>query len=148
MKKNLEANLENTYSEQNEMIAQFVGAKKQYGKYDLYSVPCMNNVFADVESDDPDAKHYYASDEMKFHSSWDWIMAAVEVINSMKDEWGNHYHFQLGNGYVWVEHNIGDRIFFSGNEIGHRDEPMILKVFRGVVAFIEWYKTKQMQNHD
>ncbi len=81
--------------------------------------------------------------KMRFHSDWNWLMEVVEKINSLTDEYGNNYNFIIGNGYVYVDPHIGDRIFFSGNDIGHRDESMIEKVYRGVVTFIKWYKNNK-----
>jgi len=48
----------------------------------------------------------------------------------------------IGNGYVWVDPHIGDRIFFSGNTSEDMEEPMISKVYRGVLAFINHPKSK------
>ena len=75
--------------------------------------------------------------EDTYSKSWDWLMPVVEKINNTcSDKYGNYYDFQIGNGYVWVDPHIGDRIFFSGNDINHKDEPMKSKVYRGVVEFI------------
>ena len=46
--------------------------------YDLYSVSELSDVFAHIESDDLDAKHFFTPDEMKYHTSWDWLMPVVE----------------------------------------------------------------------
>jgi len=32
----------------------------------------------DVDSDDENAQHFYTPDEMKYHTSWDWLMPVVE----------------------------------------------------------------------
>lgn len=81
--------------------------------------------------------------EIEYHSSWEWLMLVVDRINNTCDGYGNHYDFQIGNGYVWVDPHIGDRIFFSGNDINYKDESMRSKVYRGVVEFIKWYNKKQ-----
>ena len=77
------------------------------------------------------------AEELHFHTSWDWLMPVVEKINSLTDEFGNTNDFTIGNGYVWVDPHIGDRIFFSGNDHEYKKEPMISKVYRGAVKFIE-----------
>ena len=74
-----------------------------------------------------------------YHTSWDWLMPVVERINLTADEWGNTNDLTIGNGYVWVDPHIGDRIFFSGNNPEDKKEPMISKVYRGAVKFIEQY---------
>ena len=81
-------------------------------------------------------------EDMQFHTSWDWLMPVVEKINNTTDEFGNEMDFQIGNGFVWVDHPIGNRIYFSGNEIDHKKEPMIDKVYKAVVEFIQWYNQK------
>ena len=82
-------------------------------------------------------RYYYADDEgMEFHTSWDWLMPVVEKINDLTDDWGNTNDFTIGNRFVWVDPHIGDRIFFSGNNPEDKKEPMISKVYRGVLAFI------------
>ena len=79
------------------------------------------------------------AEELHFHTSWDWLMPVVEKINNTTDEFGNEMDFQIGNGFVWVDHPIGNRIYFSGNEIDHKKEPMIDKVYKAVVEFIKEY---------
>lgn len=136
-----------TTSKKNELIAEFMGAQiydvttDRDEEYDLFTCSAMSDIFAHIDSEDVHEQHYFSPSEMKFDTSWDWLMPVVEKINNTKDKWGNHFDFSIGNGYVWVDPYIGDRIFFSGNEIGHRQEPMIAKVYRGVVAFIQWYET-------
>ena len=89
----------------------------------------------------------FSETELNYNSDWNCLMEVVEKINEMTDEFGNQYDFHISNGYVWVDPHIGGRIFFSGNEIGHREEPMIQKVFRGVVEFIKWYNDESRKNN-
>lgn len=111
--------------ESNKLIAEFMGIETD-----------ENGMYRYTTSVDD-----YATDDLSyFEYSWDWLMPVVEKINNTcSDKYGNHYDFQIGNGYVWVDPHIGDRIFFSSNDINHKDEPMRSKVYRGVVEFIEWY---------
>ncbi len=125
----------------NKLIAEFMGAKLLVlggsTEYEMYGV-------LDCIEDGANEKHYFIDDEMMFHESWDWLMPVVERINNThSDNYGNHYSFQIGNGFVWVEPHMGSRIFFSGNDIDHKDEPMISKVYRGVVEFIKQYNDEQ-----
>lgn len=86
----------------------------------------------------PDSGEYVLPDELEFEHSLNCIFMAVNKINNLTDEHGNPFNFTIGNGYVWIDQYIGDRIYFSGNDIGHRAEPMIDKIYRGVIKFIEW----------
>jgi len=87
-------------------------------------------------------------DELRYHTSWDWLMPVVEKINDLTDDWGNTNEFTIGNRFVWVDPHIGDRIFFSGNNPEDKKEPMISKVYRGAVKFIEQYTITQNQDDE
>ena len=131
----------------NKLIAEFMGAvgtpKYNPTEWDVYITGGL-----DVDSDNENAQHFYTPDEMKYHTSWDWLMPVVEKINLTTDEWGNTNDFTIGNGFVWVDPHIGDRIFFSGNNPEDKKEPMISKVYRGAVKFIEQYTIAQNQDND
>jgi hypothetical protein len=113
--------------EGNILIAEFLGYKVQ-----------TEDEFNSLADDDSET-NIVVLEWLDYHKNWNRLMPIVEKINSMKDEYGNLFEFKIGNGYVWVDPSVSDRIFFSGNDIGHRDEPMIDKVYRGVVAFVKWY---------
>ena len=101
-----------------------------------------NKLIAKFMGAEPDKKTFFlkGKEVYFYHTSWDWLMPVVERINNThSDNYGNHYSFQIGNGFVWVDPHMGSRIFFSGNDIDHKDEPMISKVYRGVVEFIKEY---------
>jgi hypothetical protein len=91
-------------------------------------------------------KDEFHIDEMLYDTSWDWLMPVVEKINDLTDDWGNTNDFTIGNRFVWVDPHIGDRIFFSGNNPEDKKEPMISKVYRGAVKFIEQYTITQNQD--
>jgi len=65
--------------EDNKLIAEFMGAigtpKYNPTEWDIYITGCL-----DVDSDDENAKHFYTPEEMKYHTSWDWLMPVVEKI--------------------------------------------------------------------
>ena len=69
----------------NKLIAEFMGAvgtpKYNPTEWDVYITGCL-----DVDSDDEKAQHFYTPDEMKYHTSWDWLMPVVRKISSMCDE--------------------------------------------------------------
>ena len=91
-----------------------------------------------VENEDGSVGMIHA-DEFKFHTSWDWLMPVVEKINDMNrdDTFGFKVDFTIGNRFVWVTPECGDSVFFSGNNPEDKKEPMISKVYRGVVRYIE-----------
>ena len=120
-----------TTMENNKLIAEFMG-------YDISTIASSGVEVVEFESKDTKVEN------LKYHTSWDWLMPVVERINNThSDTYGNYYSFQIGNGFVWVDPHMGSRIFFSGNDIDHKDEPMISKVHRGVVEFIKEYNDEQ-----
>lgn len=113
---------------ENKLIAEFMGME--------YGVPNDNSVMIQMT---PQGNEVVPINSMEYHTSWDWLMDVVEKINNTTDEFGSEMDFQIGNGFVWVDHPIGNRIYFSGNEIDHKKEPMIDKVYKAVVEFIKEY---------
>jgi hypothetical protein len=105
----------------NRLIAEFMEMEFSNGEYYL---PIHNS------------GDWIPQEQLQFNTSWDWLMPVVEKINDLTDDWGNTNEFTIGNRFVWVDPHIGDRIFFSGNNPEDKAEPMISKVYRGVLAFI------------
>ena len=61
----------------NKLIAEFMGAEghPKYNpiEWDIYITGCL-----DVDSDNENAQHFFTPNQMKYHSSWDWLMPVVE----------------------------------------------------------------------
>jgi len=61
----------------NKLIAEFMGAEghPKYDpiEWDIYITGCL-----DVDSDNENAQHFFTPNQMKYHSSWDWLMPVVE----------------------------------------------------------------------
>jgi len=76
----------------NKLIAEFMGAvgtpKYNPTEWDVYITGCL-----DVDSDDENAQHFYTPDEMKYHTSWDWLMPVIAKI--VKD-YGEGWSFEEG----------------------------------------------------
>ena len=98
----------------NKLIAEFMGAKghPKYNsiEWDIYITGCL-----DVDSDNENAQHFFTPNQMKYHSSWDWLMPVINKIRSMdstyeveevgKYDWDNeisHYEFDLDLTYESV----------------------------------------------
>jgi len=66
----------------NKLIAEFMGAvgTPMYNptEWDVYITGCL-----DVDSDNENAQHFYTPEEMKYHTSWDWLMPVVQKIESL-----------------------------------------------------------------
>jgi len=63
-------------------------------------------------------------DELKYHSSWDWLMPVVEYIE------------QLG-GYTF--YIVGTSCYINGSPPSVHGESKIEAVYKKVVQFINWY---------
>tara|TARA_R100001443_G_scaffold19976_1_gene31833 strand:+ start:2379 stop:2696 length:318 start_codon:yes stop_codon:yes gene_type:complete len=78
----------------NKLIAEFMGAagtpKYNPTEWDVYITGCL-----DVDSDDENAQHFYTLDEMKYHTSWDWLMPVVTKCMQTGDDtdkWDHLYN--------------------------------------------------------
>ena len=112
----------------NGLIADFMG-KPRHQEY---------KTFFRVENEDGSVGMVHAED-FKYHTSWDWLMPVVQKISNMKEV---EVEFTIGDRFVWVTAEFGDSVFFSGNNPEDKKEPMISKVYRGAVKFIEQYNNQ------
>jgi len=64
----------------NELIAEFMGVKPLHMggsvEYEIYGI-------LDFIEDGIDEQHFFLEEELKFHSSWDWLMPVVEKIEML-----------------------------------------------------------------
>ena len=101
----------------NIMIAEFMGADGS-PKYNPESWDIYITGHLDVDSDNENAQHFYTPSEMKYHTSWDWLMPVVEKCFDVTDDGDMEYimqHIQVANKY---------------------------RTYQEVVFFIEKYKEK------
>ena len=79
----------------NILIAEFMGAdgapKYNPECWDIYITGHL-----DVDSDHEEAQHFYTPSEMKYHTSWDWLMPVVskcrEESNAEDSHWEAIYY--------------------------------------------------------
>ena len=74
----------------NKLIAEFMGAvgtpKYNPTEWDVYITGGL-----DVDSDHENAQHFYTPDEMKYHTSWDWLMPVVSKCREESNEEDSHW---------------------------------------------------------
>lgn len=78
---------------------------------------------------------WVAVDEMKFHSSWDWLMPVVEKIESL------NYSTEI---YSMGSYNHRMVVYSSGAIVNQSElmESKIKSVFTACVEFAKWYKNQ------
>ncbi len=96
-----------TETTDNELIAKFMGLERKYES--------TNQVFID---------------NLKYHTSWDWLMPVVEKIEA---------HGAIVE--IWLSLGRGCRIYFvkERNEFIYESNSTIESVYKSVVEFIKWY---------
>ena len=84
----------------NELIAEFMGVKPLHMggsvEYEIYGI-------LDFIEDGIDEQHFFLEEELKFHSSWDWLMP---VISKCRIESNSEDHYWEGIYYTLEECNI------------------------------------------
>lgn len=107
--------------EGNKLIAEFMGWQNNGDRY----------------FDKPNNKTFLLyPNEMKFNSSWDWLMPVVEKIETFEDstdDFEGGYSVSIQAYLCEVQNMMGGHIS-DGFE-----ETKIMSVFVAVVKFIKWY---------
>lgn len=100
-------------TENNILIAEFMDTRKR-GTYNyFYYIPAFERVFN--------------SDELKFNSSWDWLIPVVEKIESLG------FRIEIVKHICRLKINDNINIVFSENMT------KIESVYFTVIEFIKWY---------
>lgn len=81
---------------------------------------------------DPNTNYDVNVDELKFHSSWDWLMPVVEKIQSLRND---------------KDIDELDRIHITALEVSFKNLPKngytkIEDMWQAVIEFIKWYNEK------
>ena len=128
----------------NALIAEFIGLKQnEYGHYIN-----ENNLF--------DAQYKLFINELKFHSSWDWIMYVVEKIDELQmnnvvidDEHFEtcNFEFELKRNFATVhayDYSKGQAYCDFVYNDSDMEENKKDAVYSAVVNFVKWFN-KQMK---
>jgi hypothetical protein len=106
----------------NELIAEFMGEIVYATRDEMYAVPI------------DDLKPFYFLKDLKYHSSWDWLMPVVEKIIQIK---GSHFIY---------DHTVLEIFMYGKRIVRIGDATMIGNYYNGVVEFIKWYNTHKNEN--
>ena len=109
----------------NIMIAKFMGAdgapKYNPEVWDIYITGHL-----DVDGDHEEAQHFYTPSEMKYHTSWDWLMPVVQKC------------FDVTNASIFFFHDEDMEHIMHHLQVADK-----LNTYHGVVEFIRNYNNKK-----
>lgn len=111
----------------NKLIALFMGNEFYY-KNIFYKGGMPYNTF-------PDGHHYATQDQLKYHSSWDWIMPVLEKIR------GLGYRIDITIGSLGCDVHITKVVGEHRLNIVAYSSP-IDAIYTACVQFILWYNTQ------
>lgn len=117
----------------NKLIAEFIGFTSVKTEHDEFFNPPIEPK-ATIE------KWHYHLSHLIFHSSWDWIMGAVEKIEGLG--YGTMLLGSVVRGKMDYETKIYDKRgkLFIDADFGY--ESKIQSTWYGVQAFIKWHNTQ------
>lgn len=79
------------------------------------------------------------SEDLKYHSSWDWLMDVVEKINTIDID-------NYGEMNVMIQADqcrIGETWYDSDIMVTKRNHPVLIEmVYTCVITFVKWYNTQ------
>lgn len=128
----------------NKLIAEFMGFKK---RTDLHTrgalfmqAPAPDGVtyspcYIVDKADDPHDEFL----ELKYNSSWDWLMPVIEKITKIED---GKFSVDISSVGMWACFIKRDDVFEKNIVDYGGFTPIIMNAFKSVVGFIEWYNTK------
>lgn len=131
--------------ENNKLIAEFMGLKNHFNNQGVTKVLIDGNEhIQDWECYDAERDILITPIEMKYHTSWDWLMPVVEKIRNVtsydRDKfsteviiYGNKTTIKSG-GYGEKRHS---NLFFNKTELGTWNT--IEPTYQVVVEYIKWY---------
>lgn len=110
-------------TENNKLIAEFLGWELKEFKGTLYITSVEGNVYTNLE-------------DLQFHNDWNLLMECVEKIESLKSEvviqgssFGTICNIRYFKGVTSVEYKFQ----------GHSKTSKLEAVYNACVTFIEWY---------
>lgn len=107
----------------NKLIAEFMGVVNDFS--DIYHLPQFGRY--ELKYGQIDFDECFKLNELKYNSSWDWLMPVVEKIEKTKMA-DIIIH---AKNMVEISYNKETKTFFSGS--------LIDNVFDSCVSFVEWY---------
>lgn len=130
----------NEILEGNKIIAEFMGV--------IYHPPTRTEDYYYMggykEWEYPDGT-FYQTDDLEYHTSWDWLMPVVEKIENMgymtiigaNAAFGGHY-MNIMTGIKMPNDTFKNPTKFMGAE-----DTKLATIYSAVIQFINWYNTNK-----
>lgn len=113
-----------TIEEKNRIIAEFMGVEFTKIGERFMASPTPNEVGSCWE------------EQLKYHTSWDWLMPVVEKIESVRNEDGYHLIVCIEGTVCKIQNEDGSII------VDADDVSKMAAIYKAVVQFIEWYNNQ------
>ena len=125
--------------ENNKLIAEFMGFPTQSDAIDERTLAYYigDSIINADNTNNENEDNVFHPDDMKFDSSWDWLMSVVERIENFG------YEFIIVESRCYVKHNTDHSIkeLFHIETIGSK----IDTTYKAVLKFINNYNKKQLK---
>ena len=125
--------------ENNKLIAKFMGFSTQSDAVDERTLAYYvgDSIINADNTNNENEDNVFHPEDMKFNSSWDWLMSVVERIENFG------YEFIIVESRCYVKHNTDHSIeeLFHIETIGSK----IDTTYKAVVKFINNYNKKQLK---
>jgi len=113
--------------ENNKLIAEFMG--EEANEYANYSFPQHGYLKLNGEF-----KTDFKVSELKYHTSWDWLMLVAERIEEEENEDGYRYNVIIERDICKIEIDGRVIVHCAGNSFNNK----LSSTFVAVVEFIKW----------
>ena len=125
--------------ENNKLIAEFMGFSTQSDAIDERTLAYYvgDSIINADNTNNENEDNVFHPDDMKFNSSWDWLMSVVEQIENFG------YEFIIVESRCYLKHNTDHSIeeLFHIETIGSK----IDTTYKAVLKFINNYNKKQLK---
>lgn len=126
--------------EGNKLIAGFMGGKYRKANKQRF----IGERFFDLQ----DKGYYYLVSDLKYHSSWDWLMPVVEKIFKMSEPETNHEVSEYVTEYFFRTFGMQDDkhqflVRINGFSL-HESKSLIEATWQAVIEFINWYNKQSL----
>jgi len=119
-----------TTTENNKLLADFLGAKQYHKEDDFIYFDETNNMFS---NDTISIKN------LKFHSDWNWLMSVVEKIESIEDKQGCTFFVEISKERVHIKYYYKGEEFSNIFAYNYNGKSKIEIVYKACVEFVKWY---------